>query len=598
MHLTKNSSDFVIESKVYRLDLTKIPGTSYLMDKNSGRLFGFAAGGDCCKADGKDSASNSSEWHCLYRRRGEIFLSRQEDSVLWGKKEFFCRCTEDSLEFWHHLSGSGEIDEIRFFRQCVGNAKYGFAGDVDEVYSPAPNFREQNYFHPAERVIISHGDELSLHTGGHALASVPHVMALHDRRDSACLTCGIAVSPGEYLWDEFIWNPECVIPPTGYLGDAWLGGGFSIRYYGKKSIGGEWESPRLVILFSKNEKRVLEDFLDHCYRLRYLTRPAPIRRERWWNTPIYCTWHDQVAAALQDQPLCEASPDCIPGNFCTQKLADEWLEILIANHCRPGIVILDAKWQQSLAYADPDPGKWPDLRGWIERCHAQGIRVFLWNLAYHKEDISPEEAVLQNEEVLCGDITNPGYEKKFREMIRRYFSPAADSLNADGIKMDGFLSLPTGKNLSAYADIWGLELQKYYLSVLYDAVKSIKADACVSTFCAHPYLSPYSDMVRIADMYTWRLTPEHAMRKRFAVYQTTMPFALVDTDGQLAFHQAPGYADLLSYQTEIGIPSVYNAEYLRRARVFFSPVFSRLTPCDYHAISRSFTEFRKKSKVL
>ena len=279
--------------------------------------------------------------------------------------------------------------------------------------------------------------------------------------------------------------------------------------------------------------------------------------------------------------------------FCTEELVEEWLGALIDHDCKPGILILDDKWQLNLNDADPDTEKFPDMRGWIERCHERGIRVFLWTAAWNNDNIPADEAVTRDGKVVCCDITNPKYEARFREMIRRYFSDGPDGLNADGVKMDGLLGLPVGPGLKNHDGLWGLELQKRFLDVLYDETKKTKKEACVSTFVANPYLADTSDMVRLADMYHSRLSPLRAMKQRAEVYGVTMPHTLIDTDGQFEFCVKDRPTELLAEQMKLGIPTVYNGKLIRQYRFFMPVRYGELNETDYELISRAFRIHRR-----
>lgn len=593
MQIKEKENCVVIDSLHYTMTLAVPPAPSYFFYKKSGRLFGFIAAGDCDPAGGSDGTLSSGKWQYHVSEDGSVQLRREETSSVWEHKAFLIHARHDGVEFQHELSGKGVLNEVRFFRACFDGREYGFAGDIDEVYSAAPNFREQHYYHTSSRVCISYGNDLSVATGAHALASVPHVMALHDRRDRAYLAAGVFAPQGEYLWDDFLWNPDAKLPPTDYAGDALLGGGFAVSYAGKKTVDGTWLSPRLVFTFPDREDEILKCALEYAYRKNDLPRPVKREQPAWWRTPIYCPWHDQSALFMKDEADYHKA-HCSAGEFCTEEWTERWLNLLISHDAKPGIVILDDQWQKRLISADPDTDKWPDLRGWIERCHERGIRVFLWYPAWHRQEIPADEAITRNGEIVCGDITLPKHEARVREMIRRYFSDAPDGLNADGIKIDGLLGLPVGSGLKNHADLWGLELQRCFLRVVYEEAKKTKASSCVSVYTANPYLDAYTDMVRLADMYTSRLTPRNAMLDRKAVYDATHPYAPLDTDGQLNFHQTEDYIDTLVLEAELGVPTLYNAEFVRRHRLFFQPAYHPFTENDYREISRIFRDCRNE----
>ena len=587
-----NGTVATVETPSYKLVLRLPPCASSLFLKTSGRRFNFIAGGDCRCDEKLDMSSESSPWSMEISAHGTAVFRRGERSVLWRAKYFSVRAESDSIAFFHDLEGEGALDEVRFFRHSWDGNEYGFAGDVDEVYSGAPNFREQNFYHPAARVVISHGNDLGPDTGGHALASVPHVMALRDRRDTALLGCAVLAQVGEYQWDEMIWNPPVLRPPSDYAGDWAQAGGFAVAYHGKKHVRGAWRSPQLVMTFPGTVGEVLPAALEYAYRRALLPRPGAHCTPAWYYEPIYCPWHDQCALSHRDLPdlHCDMEP---AADFAAESWTDRWLELLERQNIRPGTVILDAKWQKSKNFADPDPAKWPDLRRWIDRCHARGLRVLLWYAAWHNEDILPGEAITRDGKVVCGDITNPAYEKRLREMVRRYVSDEPDALNADGIKVDGLLDLPTGRGLENDAGIWGLELQRLLLKIIWTELNIHTKDACLSTFSAHPYLDEFSDMIRLGDMYTNRLSPVQTMLDRAQVVHVAHPDVPVDTDGLLYFHQGEDYMDDFPRQLECGIPTLYSAEYLRTGRFFFEAGFHRLRDEDYAVIRTVFEQFRK-----
>ena len=587
---------YEFESDLYKLQINLPPHYSSLIVKSTRRRFNFIAAGDCRSPEGNDNAENTPPAITLQELSdGSLQVCLLEKSALWKKKSFIIHLEEAAISFRHELEGESALEDVRFFRSCRNGDEYGFAGDVDEVYSAAPNFREQNFYHPAARVLISNGNDLGPLTGGHGMASVPHVMALKDRCDTAALGCAVFAGPGEYLWDEFIWNPSTVMPPTDYAGDQSQAGGFAITYYGKKQVSGSWQSPELVFTFPESTDKVLPEALEYAYKHNLLPRPGRHDSPDWYYEPIYCPWHDQCSLAHGEKM--DIRVDEIPASeYATDEWTDRWLNKLAEHDIYPGTVIIDAKWQKSLNYGDPDPAKWKNMRQWIDRKREQGLRTFLWYAAWHNEDIALDEAITQDGRIVCGDPTNPKFEQKLREMVRKFVSDAPDCLNADGIKVDGLLALPTGKNLKNCGNIWGLELQKKYLEIMYSEVKKHKPEACLSVFTTNPYLDEYSDMIRLADLYTNRLSTAKTMLDRAALSKACHPAVPIDCDGGIYFHQGEDYMNDLYAQLKCGIPCIYTAEYLRTGRFFFEPELKTLTEEDYKIIREVFQIYRQQRK--
>ena len=585
-----------VDASRYTLEIRPQDATVLLDVKGTRQRYLLFPGG-ACNTTGKRDETERLGPVSVRRRKDAREIAVPHVSTAWRQKTSFFICRERSIEFYHLLVGRGQMDRVHYFRGYLAGEERGFAGDFDEIYATAPNFQERLHYHPADAFFISFGNNLTVNCGGHALASPCHCMGLHDRRDKAHVSVGLAAQPGAYTWDDMWWNPTAAIAPTPFPPDGVLGGGFAADYGGKLTVRGPWESPRLVITFAKDQEDVLPSYLRHCYAHGYLPRPERHTPASWWLEPIYCTWHDQVALARATTDRDGRGGAQSALDFCTQQRTDHWVRLLERKHCKPGIVILDAAWQENLNSGEPDPAKWPAMRDWVEQCHARDIRVFVWSAAWSTDGLPPQECITRDGEPVACDITNPTYEKRFREMIRKWFSDAPDCLNADGIKMDGLLGLPTGKGLRNHAGLWGLELQRRYLQVLHEEAHKHKADVCVSTFVANPYLAESTDMVRIADMYTHRLTAHETMLHRAEVYRQTMPYAVIDTDGQFSHYMLNNYADELSEQARIGVPTLYNAENVFQQRFFQPTRIAKMTDSDYREFARVFAAYRRQVRA-
>ena len=583
----------VVDTPAYRLELANGLATSNLADKATRRFFAFVCGGACNAVDAFDNVSDISEWMVVSSNGGEAVLERKEKSSVWNVKTTRLHLFEDAIEFQYELKGRHAVEDIRFFRPVINGVEFGFCGDIDEIYSTAPNFQDRQYYHPVDTVAICYGNDLDVRTGSHALASTPHVMALHDRRDTGYLTASVFAAPGNYLWDEMLWNPKISIPPTWYHGDDVIGGGFSIGYHGKLTVDGAWTSPSLCLTFASSEDRVLPDALEYAYRRSYLPRPGRHPHPKWWEEPIYCTWHDQCALSEKGMLRFTEEPEHPQGTFCTQANVDEWLGHLEANDCHVGTVVLDDKWQENFSSAEPNKERWPDLRGWIDSLHAKGMRVSLWWPAWFEEGVPEEAAITRDGKIVCGDPTNPKYEAILREMFRRFLSDEPDGLNADAVKIDGLMCLPVGHGLKNHDNLWGLELQRRLLEICYNAAHKTKNDACIGLFAGHPYLDSFMDMVRLADLYTWRTDTMHTADVRFRLYRTTNPNVLVDSDGHFLFTIGPNYLESLDHARQLGcIPTLYTARHLLQRRFLLPPAYKTLDASDYKGMADILKAYR------
>jgi len=581
-----------IETSRYILEIRPQEATAFLdLKRAHQRHLLFPAG--ACNCVGKRDETISLGKPSLQRGRDALTVRLPERSSLWKKKTCFFVCRNDSIEFYYKVAGTGDVTRAQFFRGYYQGQERGTAGDIDEIYSTCPNFQEKLYFHPGESFSIGTGNDLEMPVGAQACASPCYCMGLHDRRDSLFLSVGLFAKPGHYTWDAFEWNPPVTIPITPFGPDNALAGGFAAVYDGKLTVHGEWESPRFVMALARDRDDVLKKHLQYGYRQGYYPRPRRRKPLAWWLEPIYCTWHDQVALARATTDRDGIGTGARAFDFCTQELADRWVRILERHDCKPGTVIIDAGWAKSPNRAEPDRQRWPDMRGWIDACHSRGIRVIVWTNAWAKDGLPKEECITRKGKPIACDITNPRYVKRFLEVIRRWFSDGPDCLNADGVKVDGLLGLPAGEGLRSHGNVWGLELQRLYLKTLYEEAKRHKRDVCISTYVANPYLAAFTDMQRIGDMYTSRLTPHETMLHRAALYREVTPHAVIDTDGQFSHYVVDDYVSELARQARTGVPTLYCAEHVYRQRFFQPTRITRMTPQDYETIANVFARYRR-----
>jgi len=173
---------------------------------------------------------------------------------------------------------------------------------------------------------------------------------------------------------------------------------------------------------------------------RKLALAYPRCKEAW--EPAWCTWTAWPSDEMNEQKVLANARE--------------------AKRLGIGTVIIDDGWfgqgldvdggRLNLGDIEPDPGKFPDLRGLVERLHAMGLKVLLW---YAPLSISPESnACGELKGLLVGDrreafLTpngfhnlcpqNPDARAHVAEQIRRMVREH----DVDGFKTDLYNCLPT-----------------------------------------------------------------------------------------------------------------------------------------------------------
>jgi alpha-glucosidase (family GH31 glycosyl hydrolase) len=89
----------------------------------------------------------------------------------------------------------------------------------------------------------------------------------------------------------------------------------------------------------------------------------------------------------------------------------------------------------------PDPLRWPDLKGFIERQHDAGRRVLLWIATWLQEGLPKEWCIHSGRIPLVADPTNPAYRRFLADQVHQLLSPKG--YDADGFKIDQLAFVPS-----------------------------------------------------------------------------------------------------------------------------------------------------------
>jgi hypothetical protein len=271
--------------------------------------------------------------------------------------------------------------------------------------------------------------------------------------------------------------------------------------------------------------------------------PGPL----WWRLPIFCGWGEQLVRARLNHA--EGSQ----ADYSRRTVYEDFLKQLELRDLKPGILTIDDKWQQTYGGLEPDPEKWPDLAGFIARCHARGLRVLLWLPLWHPEGLPPEWCFTREGKPYKADPRHPGYLRHLSRRIR--FLLGADGLDADGLKVDWTNQGPW--ELTDHAEeIWGVELLRRYHAAVYKAAKSVKPRALVITHAFHPAFLGHGDMLRLNDIMRWCPDVVGEMRHRARMARLLDPAVPVDCDN-CSMPDRRQWLDYMAIQPELGVPSLY-----------------------------------------
>jgi hypothetical protein len=309
-------------------------------------------------------------------------------------------------------------------------------------------------------------------------------------------------------------------------------------------------------------------------------RPNP----SWWLEPIFCGWGAQCAlAASAGQTMAAAA------GLATQEHYDAFLGHLETRGVIPGTVVIDDKWQATYGENEPDPAKWPDLRGWIAGRHARNQRVLLWYKAWDAEGLPAEWCVRSLSGFPIGiDPTNPAAERSIRSSVASMLG--GDGLDADGLKIDFTARTPSGRATTNHGPEWGVDLVRRLLDIVADEARRTKPDALLVGHTPNAIVAPAVDMIRLNDalrlddpVVASDIVPQ--MRHRAAIVRAACPGHPIDTDDWCA----PDLAAWRAYNAikgELGVPALYYATHLDRTGETFEDE-------DYELLRRVWSDHRR-----
>lgn len=515
---------------------------------------------------GLDDTTVLSDWH--YDESGsEIVLTQSAKSSIWQEKIYRIRCYETRLTYEIDIKGQGNITEVHYFGGYYsGNVRWGsgyfWSGqNFEQCFTPEPMVEEDFYFSPHA------GSSIDL--GGIPLPGrgdwffTPPPFCFGAKIDTQWLAIGVEAQAGTHSFSSFNYRGQS---PSGFC--------LVTTYEGATAIEEVYTLPAIGFDFGDDPYDALKLHVSACYQRLDIAKP--ISQPDWWREPIFCGWGPQCYLASEGDKPAPA--------YARQEHYEAFLDILDQQNINPGIIVLDDKWQATYGENIVDTDKWSDLRNFIDGQHARERQVLLWLKAWDPEGLPAEECIRNSAGLpIALDPTNPQFEARFRAIIQEMLS--ADGYDADGFKIDFTARIPYSPNLQMRESIWGLELMKRYLGIIYDEAKKVKPDALVMTHTPHPYLADVTDMIRLNDINMGR-DVLMAMKHRARIAEIACPDLLIDTDNWPITDLAT-WRDYVAIQGKLGVPSLYTVTHI-------DTTGEALTDADYDLIRQTWADYRQQ----
>lgn len=564
------SDKYRYKGEQYELEIPADRPFVFLNDNKGDRIAELFVLSSINTVNGHDDTTKIESWK-VQEQEEETVFSLNTGSSVWEEKIYRIRCKPNRFLYEVEVEGSGKLDEVNYFGGYYsGNTRWGsgffWSGyRFSRIFNPEPNTEEQNHYNASTGSMIDLTGVPVPGKGDWFFTPPPFCFAAQ-YDENRWVGFGIEARKKENRFTEYRYQTS--------------GSGFclSLSYEGHTSVNGSYKLPAVGFDFSDNEYGILEAHVEALQDAGFINANLQREQPSWWKEPIYCGWGSQC---YESAKVSGHAPD-----FAKQTLYEEFMKTLDENQLSPGIVVIDDKWQSAYGENEVDEEKWPDLRRFIDDRHAEGKKVLLWLKAWDAEGIPAAECVTNAAGIpLTVDPTNPDFEKRFRSSIRRMLSD--DGYGADGFKIDFSARIPSGPGLQKHGDLWGLELMKKYLSIIYEEAKQTKPDALVMAHTPHPYLNDVVDMIRLNDINTGK-DVNKAMVHRAKVAAIGCPDAIIDTDNW-PMTDKETWREYVRLQPQLGVPSLYFVSHIDSTK-------EALENEDYNLIRQHWEEWRNLSR--
>ena len=515
-------------------------GNDYILEIAENEIIVTMRGVQCCRLVpnavvekfGESAADKATS--VTLRKVSEKFYEWDVKGELWDKK-IALELDLSGFNFKVTLKGKGKIGKISYFASTDGERVRGSGFDFYEYYVPIdgtdPMFdRINNSLRPYRSFI-----ELLVPPPLFFSFSTPDV----EKKFSLALLA----KPGENNFIHY---------------DYELPGGFSVTttLEGLTQVDGEFEIPFIRFFTSDTYDSAATDYAAYNFAAGLCPENARENMPRWWRGPFLCGWGEQgIWGSKHGKGLLESS--------CQEHY--EWMMSESDRRgLKPSVLIIDDRWQEAYGTCLPDKARWPDMRGFIDRMHARGVRVVLW-YRFWAPDGLPDDMLITADKIpyrydfqkdlRYADPTNPKYREYMTKTIHTLLSDEEGCYNADGFKLDYAFIMPYGPEAKTYGGKYGAELLKEYIRLFYDAAKAAKSDALINCSPCHPYFNDVCDQARLHDPAGFR-NHRDIMAYRSRLYRAMLPGVLVDADtADYSTHDTA--MRYYRVQSTIGAPDIY-----------------------------------------
>ncbi len=567
MQLVRDNGTLALAAQRYSLVFPTDRPFVYLDDRAGARLAELFVLSSIHPMSDRDDTLQFGEWS-VEESENHITFSLPVRSSVWKSKTVRICCEPRRFTYAVEIEGAGALAQVDYFggyssaQPRWGSGFFWSGHHFKRGFNPEPNADEIYYFPPSAGSTI---DLTGVPLPGKStwfFTPPPFCFAFEGK--SGWLAIGVQAAPGENRYTEFAYR--------GQLTSFHL----SLAYEGHTRVQNRYVLPAISFDFGKDEEGVYSAYMQGLASMRAIPLRRTMPQPQWWREPVFCGWGAQCYLAAVDGGQA--------AEYATQENYTRFVDALENRGIHPGTIVLDDKWQQTYGENCVDLIKWHDMKAFVADQHATGRRVLLWLQAWSSEGLPTDECITNAGGLpLACDASNPTYERRLRASVQSLLSPYG--YDADGFKIDFTARIPTGPGIRTHGDVWGLELMRLYLGIIYDEAKKAKRDALVMTHTPNPYLADVLDMIRLNDINKGK-DVNRAMGQRARIAALACPDALVDTDNWPVTDKA-AWRDYMRLQPLLGVPSLYYVTHIDTTQ-------EALDEDDYRLIRETWEQYRTR----
>lgn len=487
-----------------------------------------------CDAQGNviaDSEPTAPEFKGVEQRGDASIFHFEGKSELWIKR-YELICEQARFRYAVSVLGVGAVDSVNYFSGDISDEDHGSEHEFSSGFYPLTPWKPEDsyFFKPCENNVR-----------WNVLMVPPMFCYSFSMSDiSRRFALGLCAQPGEHNFNSL----DYISCKNGRSGGFFL----CTDQHGHTHVDGKWRAPEIIGYTAFDDMDALRRYSDYYFASGLAARKPRTVQPRFWHGPLACGWIEQCLKA----PAAHMSEN----EMCRQDFYEEYCQNLKKHDLHPTALIIDDKWQTQYATAQVDAQKWPDMRAFIDRRHADGIKTMLWFKLWDDEGWDKSLCLTDRSGQTRVDPSHPEYIAMLKKTIRRLLSSDEGCLDADGFKLDFAFIIPIGRDVHTYSGKYGCELMYDYMKLIYDTAKAVKPDAVINCSPCHPYFANVCDQARLHDYDQRRRDCADDMIMRAQMFAIANPNTLLDTDNA-GFDTHRDTMRWLLRQGEVGVPDLY-----------------------------------------